>query len=105
MEKLIQILTTTGKKEEAEKIAGELVGRNLSGCVQIIGPVESVYRWKNKIEKSSESICFIKTKKDLFKEVENLIKEISSYEVPEIIEFQITDGSKDYLTWLKENLR
>ena len=61
-QKYIQIFTTTTKKNDAYKIAKTLVNKKLSACVQITGPIESVYRWHGKIEKSREFLCIIKTK-------------------------------------------
>lgn len=103
-EEYIQVLTTTEKKEEAEKIAKILVEKKIAACVQIFGPITSTYWWKEKIEKAEEWLCFIKTKKNLYDEVEKAIKEIHSYEVPEIIAIPIISGSKEYLEWLNCSL-
>lgn len=105
MTQFIEVKTTTAKKEDAEKIANSLLVRKLAGCIQIYGPVSSTYPWKGKAQSSEEWVCTIKTRADLFKAVENLIKEIHPYEVPEIIATQITHGSNEYLDWLSDNLR
>lgn len=96
----IQIFTTTDKKEIADKIALSLVEKKLAQCVQIFGPVESTYRWKGRIERTSEWLCIIKTKKANYKKIENEIKKIHTYEVPEIIAIPIITGSNEYLKWL-----
>ncbi|MEM2135476.1 MAG: divalent-cation tolerance protein CutA [Candidatus Freyarchaeota archaeon] len=101
----IQVVTTTGKKEDAKKIAQKLVEKRLAGCVQIVGPIESTYWWKGKVETSEEWLCFIKSEKSLFAELEKEIKEVHPYETPEIIAFPIVDGSKKYLEWLKSELK
>jgi len=104
MESYIQVLTTTEKKEDAEKIAMALVERKLAACVQITGPITSTYRWKGNIEKAEEWQCVIKSRKDLFRDIEKAIKSVHPYEVPEIIAVPIAAGSGDYLDWLQGEL-
>jgi periplasmic divalent cation tolerance protein len=100
MKTYIQISTTTETKEQAQKIARYLVEQKLAACVQISGPIESIYHWKGKVETSNEWLCLIKTREDLFDIVEAAIKKMHSYETPEIIAVQIIKGSKEYLNWL-----
>lgn len=104
METYIQVITTTKKKEDAEKIARTLIEKRLAACVQIIGPILSSYWWKNEIEAEQEWICFIKSKKTLFEKLEKAIKEVHPYETPEIIAIPIIAGSKAYLKWLDVEL-
>lgn len=96
----LQVLTTTGTKKEAQKIADVLIKNKLAGCVQIIGLIESHYIWKGKREKTKEFLCIIKTKTSLYKKVEKTIRGNHSYEVPEIVAVPIVASSKDYLKWL-----
>lgn len=96
----IQVLTTVENKRNAEKIAAVLSRKRLSACTQIIGPISSVYRWKGKTEKSREWLCIAKTEKSKYKKAENAIKELHSYDVPEIIAVPIVRGSDEYLRWL-----
>ena len=100
----IQIITTTEKKEDAEKIAMALVEKRLAACVQIAGPITSLYRWKGNIEKAQEWQCWIKSKEVLYKEIEKAIKSVHPYEVPEIIAMPIIAGSRDYLEWLESEV-
>ncbi len=100
MNRFIQIITTVPRRQDVEKISKALLDKRLAACVQIGGPVKSIYRWHGKIEKAREWICAIKTKKSLYKKVEKVIIEIHPYEVPEIIVIPITGGSRDYLKWL-----
>ena len=100
--KFVQVLTTTPDKETAEKIAKTLVENKLAACVQIYGPVTSVYRWKDKIEQEVEWQCQIKTCDKLTDKIENLIKDAHPYDVPEIIVTEIVSGSNEYLNWIKE---
>jgi periplasmic divalent cation tolerance protein len=99
----IQITTTAGDVKTAEKIADHLVDRKLAACVQIAGPVRSVYRWKGNVEKTEEWQVIIKTRKDLYADIEAAIREAHPYEVPEIIALPIVKGGKDYLKWIKDS--
>lgn len=104
MESYIQVTTTTEKKEEAEKIAISLVERKIAACVQIVGPIISIYRWKGKIETAEEWQCVIKSRKNLYDEIEKAIRAVHTYEVPEIVAVPIVAGSVDYLKWLQGEL-
>ena len=104
MKSYIQITTTTETKEQAQKIAQYLVETKLAACVQITGPITSIYRWKSKVENAQEWLCLIKTRKELFNTVETAIKKLHSYETPEIIAVPILKGSKEYLIWLDDEL-
>jgi periplasmic divalent cation tolerance protein len=101
----IQVVTTTEKKEDAQKIARALVEKRLAGCVQIIGPIASTYHWKGVIETAGEWMCVIKTRKDLYPELEKSIREVHPYEVPEILAVPVAEGSKDYLEWLDNEIK
>lgn len=105
MEDYIQVITTTEEKKDAERIASSLVEKRLAGCVQIIGPIMSTYHWKGNIETSKEWLCLIKSRKDLYVELEKAIKEMHPYETPEIIATPVVGGSKDYLKWLSDELK
>jgi periplasmic divalent cation tolerance protein len=105
MKECVQIFTTTGKREDAERIARTLVQKRLAGCAQIIGPIQSTYWWKNRIETAEEWLCLIKSEKSLYKELEKTIKEIHPYETPEITAVLIHAGNKEYLEWLYGELK
>ena len=98
----IQITTTTDTRQLAEEIARHLVEARLAACVQIDGPIESVYRWKEKVETATEWRCTIKSMSHQFAAVETAIQAIHSYDTPEIIATKIVDGSGDYLRWIVE---
>lgn len=102
MNKYIQVITTVSKKTDAEKIGKRLIDKRLAACVQIAGPVKSIYRWKSKIETAKEFMCIIKTRKIFYKKVEKAIKKIHPYEIPEIIAMSIAEGSRGYLKWLSD---
>ncbi len=99
----IIIQTTTNDENIASLISNILLERKLAACIQKY-EIESLYRWKNKIEKDREIILNIKTKASLFKEIEKIIRENHNYETPEIIALPIISASSDYLNWLKEEL-
>jgi periplasmic divalent cation tolerance protein len=96
----IQILTTVEKHEDAERIAQALVEERLAACVQIIGPVISIYRWQGKIEKTQEWQCWCKSRRDLYDRIEAAIRRRHPYQVPEILAMAVVAGSADYLAWL-----
>lgn len=100
MKSYIQVITTTANRQDAEKIAGVLIDEKLAGCVQIVGPITSIYRWKGHVETAEEWQCLIKARDDLYEEIEKTIKSIHPYEVPEIIALPLSKVSRDYLEWL-----
>jgi periplasmic divalent cation tolerance protein len=102
MPEFIQVITTAAAKEEARRIADALVERRLAGCVQLVGPIESVYRWQGKIETAAEWQCWIKTRREHYDAVEAVIRELHSYEIPEILVLPVMAGSEKYLKWLAE---
>jgi len=101
--KNIIIFITTGSKKEAEVIARDLVGKRLAACVSILPSVESVYTWKGRIQASKECLLIAKTEDRLFLKVEKAVKRLHSYECPEIVAFQLSKGSADYMRWIKES--
>jgi periplasmic divalent cation tolerance protein len=99
------VTTTADKREELEAIAERLLADQLAACCQIVGPHTSLYRWQGKIEKATEWMCLIKTRRDLYAAVETTIKVLHSYEVPEIIATEIDLGNESYLRWLFEETK
>jgi periplasmic divalent cation tolerance protein len=104
MTEFLQITTTTETRQDAERIAAELVSRQLAGCVQVSGPIASTYRWQGKTETSEEWMCTIKTAGEKLEAIRQLIDEIHPYDVPELIATPIVDGSETYLNWLREQV-
>ena len=94
----------TGTRLDAQAIARALVEKRLAACVQIIGPITSTYWWQGEIETAEEWLCLIKTRADLFEQVEAAIKEVHPYDVPEILAVPVVAGSEDYLAWLDREL-
>jgi len=98
--KFIQISTTLATRAQVKAIADTLVSGKLAACAQIVGPIESIYRWRKKVERAKEWLCLIKAKSSSYKKIESEIKRLHPYEVPEIVAVPITSGSKEYLKWL-----
>jgi periplasmic divalent cation tolerance protein len=95
------ILTTCGKKEEAEKLACSLIENHLAACVQVAGVI-SFYEWEKKVNKDEELLLLIKAKNSLYKRIEAFICQNHSYEIPEIIALPIRDGLENYFKWMDD---
>ena len=100
----IQVVTTTDNRELAETIARSLIEQKLAACAQISSPIESVYRWQGKIDTSQEWSCTIKTHRAIYEKVEAAIRQLHTYDEPEIIALPIVAGSEGYLDWLTESV-
>jgi periplasmic divalent cation tolerance protein len=98
----IIIKSSFESKEEANKLALTLVQTKLAACVQLIGPVTSIYRWQNTCEKSTEWQCEIKTKATLYDKVKETILQTHTYDTPEIIVIPFNQGHNDYLEWIEK---
>jgi periplasmic divalent cation tolerance protein len=96
------ILTTTGNRDEADRLAELLVSRKLAACVQIVS-IASVYIWKGELQKEPEHLLLIKTTSDRYADVEAAIAANHSYEVPEIIQLPVMQGLGRYLAWIDGN--
>jgi len=105
MTEYIQVLTTVENKADAEKIARSLVAEKLAACVQILGPLTSYFHWQGKLDTAGEYLCLIKSRNDLFAELETAIKDLHPYEVPEILAIPVVKGGKEYLEWMAAELR
>jgi periplasmic divalent cation tolerance protein len=104
MNDVIQVVTTTDAKDKAQELAQLLVKLRLAACVQIDGPLESVYRWEDQIETSSEWRLTIKTRRGVYNEVEDAIRGCHDYEVPEILAMPVVIGNAKYVEWLNEQV-
>lgn len=100
---MIIIYTTFPDESSAEKISEELVKERLAACVSIF-PVNSVYTWKDKLEKTKEVVLLIKTRKINFKRVEKFLLESHPYEIPCVIGFPARKTSKKYFRWVKNSV-
>ena len=105
MEDTLQIITTADKKDVIEKIGRDLVEKRLVACAQILGPIQSIYRWKGVMENADEWLLFMKSRASLYPAIESEIKRQHPYEVPEIIALPIKSGLAGYLGWIMEETR
>lgn len=101
----VQVLTTAGSEEEAQRICDSLIENRLAACVQVAGPVSSTYRWQGKVERAHEWQCLAKTEARLYDEVEAAIRQVHSYDEPEILAIPVLAGSRGYLEWISSCLR
>lgn len=98
------ITTTAGSQDEAEHLASLLVCEKLAACVQIT-KISSVYTWEGTLHKEEEWLLLIKTRAELYEQIEDILHEHHSYETPEIICVPIAQGSAPYLAWIDENTK
>jgi periplasmic divalent cation tolerance protein len=98
------VLTTAGSADEARKLADALVDRRLAACVNIVPQIESVYRWQGKVERAAECLLIIKTQASAFEGVRATIEALHSYELPECIMLEVSDGDQEYLEWIAANV-
>ena len=104
MAEYVQVLTTVGSEEEADRVGTALLERRLVACVQTLGPIVSRYRWQGKLEHEREWQCLAKTEARLYEEVEAAIRAVHSYEEPEILAIPVLAGSRGYLDWISANV-
>lgn len=99
------LVLVTCPKKSAEKIAREVLKLRLAACVNILGTVRSRYWWKGKLDSADESLLLVKTRTELFDELERAIRRIHPYEVPEIVGFHVERGSKPYVDWIMKETK
>ncbi|HWY70393.1 MAG TPA: divalent-cation tolerance protein CutA [Terriglobales bacterium] len=99
------VISTAGSREEASRIATALVEAQLAACVNVVGPIDSVYRWQGKVESAQEFLLLIKTTGSRSAAVMARIRELHSYDLPEAIEVSIDGGSVEYLKWIADSVR
>ena len=96
----IVALVTVGSRDEGERLATALVAEQLAACVNIVGPIESIYRWDNQIQHGQELLLVIKSRAALFQALAARVRALHSYQTPEVIAVPITAGAPAYLDWL-----
>ena len=101
----VVILITTGSDEEAHKIADMLLAQRKVACVNIMPRVDSLFWWQGKIDSAQESLLVIKTKASQLDEIIASVRELHSYEVPEIIALPVVGGNQDYFDWIDKEVR
>ena len=101
----IVVWTTLPSGRIGRKIARQLIREKLAACVSVGGPVESVYRWKGKIESIHETLLTIKTSRRVYPKLEKKLREIHPYESPEIIAVPVARCAEKYLNWIEDSVK
>lgn len=94
------VLVTTGSRAEAEAIGGALVDERLAACVNVVGPIRSIYRWQGAVERADEHLLLVKARAADLDALEARVRELHPYDVPEFLALPVIAGSTEYLTWL-----
>ena len=105
MADFMQVVTTVDSEEAAEQLARGITGARLAACVQIVGPIKSLYWWQGELEDAREWQLVIKTTSARLPALEAYIKANHSYETPEITASEIPWGSREYLDWISAETR
>ena len=100
----ILVLMAASSKDEAKQIVRSLLEEKLIACANMIDSVSSVFWWQDKIEEAKEVLVIMKSHQELFKRLSTRVKELHSYDTPEILALSIVDGSSQYLEWMKKVL-
>ncbi len=95
------VITTCATQEEARRLSEIMVTSKLAACVQI-HPVESIYSWQGSVHHEPEFRLILKTRDHLYHRIESMIIQHHSYDVPQIIQVAIDNGSEDYLAWIND---
>ena len=103
-EALLVVLTTVGSFEEGSRIARELVERRLAACVNILPGIRSVFRWEGQVQEEAEQLLLSKTTRERFDALCACIRELHSYDVPEILALPATDVAPAYAAWVRDSV-
>jgi periplasmic divalent cation tolerance protein len=98
------VFCTCNNEQEALNLANAVVEKRLAACVNVLPPIQSIYRWEGKVQIGSEYLLLIKTTDERFGALRDAITEIHSYEVPEVVAVKVFDGTEKYLAWIRESV-
>ncbi len=104
-DKVLLALSTFPDLETAQRISNQLVTEKLAACANILPAIESIYRWKEKVETANETLVFFKVSEDRQSAFQEKLRSLHPYEVPEIIFVPISTGLPEYLRWVVDNCR
>ena len=104
-QKILLALSTFPDAEIARRISHDLVSQRFAACANILPAVESIYRWKEKIESGNEILVFFKVSEDRQSAFQDKLRSLHPYDVPEIIFLTVESGVPEYLRWVSENCR
>jgi periplasmic divalent cation tolerance protein len=102
-EKIVLALSTFPDRESAQRISNQLVGEKFAACANILPAIESIYRWKNKIETANETLVLFKLSQDRQAAFQEKLRSLHPYEVPEIVFIAVSNGLPEYLSWVADN--
>jgi periplasmic divalent cation tolerance protein len=102
-EKILLALSTFPDAEIARRISSQLVSERFAACANISSSVESIYRWKGKIESGNETLVFFKLSEDRQSAFQDKLRSLHPYDIPEIIFVPVATGLPEYLQWVSEN--
>ncbi|HEY6548530.1 MAG TPA: divalent-cation tolerance protein CutA [Vicinamibacteria bacterium] len=105
MSERVVVLSTVANLEDAERIAGALVGKGLAACVNVVPGVVSIYRWKGALQRDAELLLVIKTRSERLPALKEALTELHPYDVPEALALPVSDGLAPYLAWLDDAVR
>lgn len=101
--KMRVIFVTCESEEQAAEIARTLLAERLAACVNIVGPIRSIYRWRDEVKDDREYLLIIKTRALLYMKVETRVREMHTYEVPEVLAMNADRGSPPYIQWMLDS--
>ena len=99
------VLTTVANADDGARLGAQLVSRRLAACVNVVGPIRSIYRWQGAVEDEAETALWIKTTADRVDELAAAIRELHGYDTPEILSLPVDAGDPRYVEWVRESCR
>src|SRR4029453_18190500 len=105
MSEILMVFVTCEGKYQAEGIAAKVVGEGLAACVNVVPGIRSCYVWEEKLTWSEEGLLVLKTTRSGFERLEKRVRELQSYEVPEVIAVKVEVGFEKYLEWVEQGVR
>ena len=103
--RVLLALSTFPDRETAQRVSNQVVTEKFAACANILAAVESIYRWKGKVETGNETLVIFKLSEDRQSAFQEKVRSLHPYEVPEIIFFQVSDGIPEYLRWVADSCR
>lgn len=94
------VMVTVAGEAQGAAIARALVAERLAACVNLVGPIRSIYRWRDAIEDEHEYLLLIKTSARSYRRLERRVRQLHSYEVPEVMALKPSEASRPYLDWI-----
>jgi periplasmic divalent cation tolerance protein len=100
---IVVVLVTASGDEEARRIGRALVDERLAACVNVIGPIASIFRWKDRVQEESEHLLVVKARRADVERLAARVRALHSYEVPEVLALDVVGGAAPYLDWVRDS--